>query len=166
MFIFAYPPNRDNDSIGLFILPVTEFTTTVDVTVPLHDHSYPIILYPGDEHYMLPLPSDLVKVDVHGVTDTTVRVESDQMISLIGYNMRDYSIDTFTVSPVEHLSTEYFVAIYPGPMGLDSTVHISGLSEATDVEITLTASVLFNGVTYNSGDVITHVLDLLQDYPV
>ena len=159
-FVFAFPPNyiQDNKAATLGIIFESSSTnvTAVDVMVPLRGYGINITLDPGSPPYHLDMPSNLVRGMLSGLTHATVVVRADQDIRVVAYNIKDFTMDLFTVLPTKHMGREYFVATLTKPSG--GIIEISAFDEPTEVNVHLNAPVEFFGANYQQGDIIRHEL--------
>ncbi|KAM9324400.1 uncharacterized protein PAF06_000435 [Gastrophryne carolinensis] len=95
------------------------------------------------------------------VTSKAVLVTSDVAITVIGFYSSSASADAMTCLPLEDLGTEYYISTSPSGTARQFAV-ANGLQESVVVNITVTGSVMFNGVNYGSGESFSFTLNSQQ----
>ncbi|XP_041484731.1 adhesion G-protein coupled receptor G6-like [Lytechinus variegatus] len=160
-FVFAIPPNYIADlnrpTVGIMVMAASANITSVTVTVPLRNVGFNFSLEPGSAPYDLVLSPDLAGTTGEArITNTTVVVRSDYDVSVSAYNYKAYTMAMFAVIPTKHMGKEYFIATVTQPSG--GVVLMSAFDEPTEVSITLTGSVGFDGQWYSPGSVLVYVL--------
>ena len=89
-----------------------------------------------------------------------IKVTASSDVSVYGLMYQDFTTDGFLGIPVNNIGEQYVVmTVQPGTAALFAVI---GTQDATTVQVTLRNSVVFEGQTYNQGDVLTFEIDDLE----
>lgn len=153
-FYIAFPANYYPDAEKKLYI-TSQITTTVNVYIPspLFNNNY--VVNAGETTIVnLPQSSELKNSD--SLSYTTIRVTSNNDITVYGINKRLTVTDAFLALPVESLGTEYLIQSYPSsltenPSTGGSQFAIVGTEDNTEVTITLPVNTgpYFAGVPYS-----------------
>ena len=89
-----------------------------------------------------------------------IKVAASSDVSVYGLTFQEYITDGFLGIPTNNLGMQYVVMMFqPDRTAMFAVI---GTQNATTVQITLRARVIFEGQTYNQGDVLTFEVNNLE----
>ncbi|MEZ4401114.1 MAG: OmpA family protein [Kofleriaceae bacterium] len=94
----------------------------------------------------LTVDSGLTRVPALNVIESgkAFQVTSNAPIQVFGNNFQPFTVDAFTVVPVQLLGTEYYAVGYPNSIGLNSQVSVYATEDNTQVTIGTAAPITLN----------------------
>ncbi|XP_061436897.1 uncharacterized protein LOC133361939 [Lethenteron reissneri] len=122
----------------------------VTVSVPAVNFSQSVLLPPFSVgNVSIPVTAEIAENSI--VTNKVVSVHSDSDISVWGVSRKTRTTDGFMMIPEQELGIEYYV-VAPVPGGLGSVNEFAIVSPYNNVtvQIILSSSVTFNGLTYSN----------------
>ncbi|XP_043919576.1 uncharacterized protein LOC122795066 [Protopterus annectens] len=165
-FITAFMQNYEFNSYYnyIFQLSITALNPSTTVHVIIFNTSFDVTLTLGEwETATVPLPSSIQLIGTTRSSTSTVAVKSNKPITILSENYEQYTADTSTILPVNYLGTEYYIFAPKVVFNtLLSQFVIINYNKTNDIFITLTGSIIYNGLNYNPGDNLTITLSAFE----
>ncbi|XP_071983877.1 IgGFc-binding protein-like [Engystomops pustulosus] len=154
------PPGKSKAVFQLYLV-TSDKPATVTVTVPqpffnktVHVDKDSSGLVTLDNTYM---------ITEKDVTSKVISVTSDEAISVIAFNTEKVTADAMTCLPEEDLGTEYYVIIPGQVTGSGKQIVVAnGFEDKVQVTITVSGSITYNGISYQSGETFSVFLENQQ----
>ncbi|XP_073447989.1 IgGFc-binding protein-like [Aquarana catesbeiana] len=121
-------------------------TVTVTVSQPEFNQTIHI---ERDNYALVTLNYNYMITEKH-VTYKAVLVQSDAALSVFGFNKAHDTADAMTCLPVEDLGTEYYIST-PASGTEKQFAVANGLEDTALVNVTVSGSIVYNGVEYTKG---------------
>lgn len=121
---------------------------TVTVTVSQLEFNQTIHIE-RDNYTLVTLNYNYMITEKH-VTYKAVLVQSDAALSVFGFNTAHNTADAMTCLPVEDLGTEYYIST-PASGTEKQFAVANGLEDTALVNVTISGSIVYNGVEYTKG---------------
>ncbi|XP_078542154.1 IgGFc-binding protein-like [Lissotriton helveticus] len=165
-FIVAFTDNLGTSATLALQVSSYDEPCMVQVTVPSPPYNQTVLLAKNSTTEVV-LPSDYM-LRAGERSRKLVTVSSDADISVIAFNTGTYSADAFSCLSKQDLGTEYFIFTSPGWYGNHFAVG-NGEDVETQVNITVSGSLLIDGTRYQDKQIVTITLApqeviLLSDY--
>ncbi|XP_077132500.1 IgGFc-binding protein-like [Ranitomeya variabilis] len=160
-FVTVFTENSHKDpttSFQLYIVTCDKAATvTVTVSQPFF---YKTVHVPQNSGTFLNM-NQTYMITGQGITSKVIMVTSDVAISVFAFNTNKYSADATTCLPQEDLGVEYYI-VNPGSgehakasVGKRQFAVVNGLDHEVQVDITVSGSIAYEGISYNTGDSFT-----------
>ncbi|XP_043919577.1 uncharacterized protein LOC122795067 [Protopterus annectens] len=164
-FITAFVQNYDNSDLQVSNLAITALSPSTSIQVMIYNTSFEAALTLGEgETSFVNIPA---WAELRGTilsSNNAVIVRSDKPITVSSFSYKPATADSADIFPVDILGTEYYVFAPKGGYGM-SEVAVINYNQTNELLMTVSGTLMYNGINYNSGDNITLVLsafDVIQ----
>ncbi|KAM4021733.1 uncharacterized protein ACNLHF_027043 [Anomaloglossus baeobatrachus] len=159
-FVTAFMENININSGTSFQLYLVTCDKAATVTVTMSEPFLNKTVHVDQDSSSLVILDYKYMITGQGITSKVIMVTSDVAISVFAFNTHSVTSDAMTCLPQEDLGVEYYI-ITPGQGEQEQSskrgqfVVANGFEHEVQVDITVSGSFTYNGISYNTGDFFT-----------